>query len=154
MAVQVEKLTRAIMEKVGGEENVSIVTHCVTRLRFILKNVELADTEGIKALDGVLGVVIGSGQYQVILGANLFPVFEKITKEYQVETEDAVDETHTEDFQLAGSRKGVGFYVGKVTQFLSASLTPFITVLYGAGMLKVMLSLVSYFFPDAAAGNT
>ena len=154
MAVQVEKLTRAIMEKVGGEENVSIVTHCVTRLRFILKNVELADTEGIKALDGVLGVVIGSGQYQVILGANLFPVFEKITKEYQVETEDAVDETHTEDFQLAGSRKGVGCYVGKVTQFLSASLTPFITVLYGAGMLKVMLSLVSYFFPDAAAGNT
>ena len=57
MAVQVEKLTRAIMEKVGGEENVSIVTHCVTRLRFILKNVELADTEGIKALDGVLGAV-------------------------------------------------------------------------------------------------
>ena len=60
---------------------------------------ELADTEGIKALEGVLGVVIGSGQYQVILGANLFPVFEKITREYNVETEDAVDENHMEDLR-------------------------------------------------------
>ena len=64
-----------------------------------------------------------------------------------------MDETHTEDFQLAGSKKGVRILCGKAHAVLSASLTPFTSALR-AGMLKVMLSLVSYFFPDAAAGNT
>ncbi len=154
MALNTDQLTVSIMELIGGEENVSIATHCVTRLRFILKDVRKADTEKIKKLEGVLGVVIGSGQYQIILGASLFPVFEKIVQDYKVETEDAVEETHSEDFALADTgKKGAGYYVGKVTQFLSASLTPFITVLYGAGMLKVVLSLVTCFAPDMA-GNT
>lgn len=155
MALNTDKLTVSIMDLIGGEGNISVVTHCVTRLRFILKDVRKADTEKIKELEGVLGVVIGSGQYQIILGANLFPVFEMIVKDYNVETEDAVDETHVEDFTLAGTeKKGVGYYVGKMTQFLSASLTPFITVLYGAGMLKVVLSLVTYFAPDMASNTT
>ncbi len=156
MAVNTDQLAVSIMEKVGGPENVSIITHCVTRLRFILKNKDVADTEGIKKLEGVLGVVFGSGQYQVILGENIYPVFEKIVKDYKVETEAQVNENHREDYKLSNSqkKKTFGFYAGIVTQFLSSSLTPFITVLYGAGMLKVMLSLVTFFWPEVASGTT
>ena len=57
MAIDVGTLTANIVDKVGGEGNISSVTHCVTRLRFVLKDKNRADTEGIKALRGVLGVV-------------------------------------------------------------------------------------------------
>ncbi|MFT4006106.1 MAG: PTS transporter subunit EIIB [Lacrimispora sp.] len=130
MAINVKELSDSIMKLIGEKENVHSVTHCVTRLRFILKDANKANTEEIKKLDGVLGVVLGSGQYQIVLGPNLFPVFEYITKEYGLETEKEVDEYHAEDTSSEKS-SGVGYYLGKVVQFLSASLTPFITVLYG-----------------------
>ena len=65
------KLASDIIERVGGTANIQTVSHCVTRLRFVLKNRSLAKDEEIKKLNGVLGVVYGSGQFQVILGENL-----------------------------------------------------------------------------------
>lgn len=153
MAINVKELSDSIMKLIGEKENVHSVTHCVTRLRFILKDSNKPDTEEIKKLDGVLGVVLGSGQYQIVLGPNLFPVFEYITKEYGLETEEEVDEYHAEDTG-SGRTSGFGYYLGKVVQFLSASLTPFITVLYGAGMLKVALGVAAYFWPDVSANTT
>lgn len=152
MAVNVKELSDSIMKLIGEKDNVHSVTHCVTRLRFILKDVEKADTEEIKKIDGVLGVVFGSGQYQIVLGPNLFPVFEYVVKEYGLETDDEVEEYHKEDV-APGKTSGFGYYLGKVIQFLSATLTPFITVLYGAGMLKIALGLSAYFWPDVT-GNT
>ena len=69
------ELASIIIEKVGGIDNISSATHCVTRLRFILVDKEKADTMYLKKLDGILGVVYGSGQYQIVLGANVLPIF-------------------------------------------------------------------------------
>lgn len=69
-----------------------MVTHCVTRLRFYLKNIDTAKDEEIKQLPGVLGVVFGNGQYQVILGEHLFPVFDAIITKYAIETEEPINE--------------------------------------------------------------
>lgn len=149
-------LAAQIIEKVGGTGNIQTVSHCVTRLRFVLKDKSIAKDEEIKKLPAVLGVVYGSGQYQVILGENLFPVYDEIEKNYDVTTGEAVDETHTEDFALkkTDEKKDAKYYFTKVIGFMSASLTPFITVLYGAGMLRVVMSLASYFAPQVASYNT
>ncbi|WP_308559743.1 PTS transporter subunit EIIC [uncultured Holdemania sp.] len=147
-------LAAAIMENVGGSGNVHTVSHCVTRLRFVLKDRSMAKDAEIKQLTGVLGVVYGSGQYQVILGENLFPVFDEIVKNYEVETGDVVAENHTEDLALNGKKKTIKDYFMKAIQFMSASLTPFITVLFGAGMLRVILSLASYFYPAVTSSTT
>lgn len=147
-------LAAAIMENVGGSGNVHTVSHCVTRLRFVLKDRSMAKDAEIKQLTGVLGVVYGSGQYQVILGENLFPVFDEIVKNYEVETGDVVEENHTEDLALNGKKKTIKDYFMKAIQFMSASLTPFITVLFGAGMLRVILSLASYFYPAVTSSTT
>lgn len=114
----------------------------------------MAKDAEIKQLTGVLGVVYGSGQYQVILGENLFPVFDEIVKNYKVETGDVVAENHTEDLALKGKKKTIKDYFMKAIQFMSASLTPFITVLFGAGMLRVILSLASYFYPAVTSSTT
>jgi len=155
MAIDIVKLTSSIIEKVGGVDNISSVTHCVTRLRFILNDKDKANTKALEKLEGVLGVVYGAGQYQVILGANLFPVFDQIEKEYKIDTIDIVNENHEEDLKNKEKvKKNFSYYLQKVIQFLSASLTPFITVLYGAGMLRVVTSLSSYIWPSITTNST
>ena len=145
-----------IIERVGGVANIREVSHCVTRLRLVLNNKDLAKDQEIKALKGVLGTVYGSGQYQIILGENLFPVYDSIEKNYDIQTGAVVDETHAEDYKLqdANQEKNVKYYFTKAIQFMSASLTPFITVLDGAGMLRVIMSLASYFVPSVSASTT
>lgn len=71
-----------IVRLVGGAENVSFLGHCMTRLRFILKDESRADGEAIKNIKGVLGVVSAGGQFMVILGQNLVPVYEAAIKEF------------------------------------------------------------------------
>ena len=115
-----------IIERVGGVANIREVSHCVTRLRFLLKDKNLVNEQELKALKGVLGTVYGSGQYQIILGENLFPVYDSIEKNYDIQTGAVVDETHTEDYKLedANVEKNFKYYFTKVIQFMSASLTP------------------------------
>ena len=71
MAKDYNVLAKSIVELVGGEENVVSLAHCVTRLRFKLKDVSLAKTEEIKKLNGVLKVMEAAGQYQVVIGTNV-----------------------------------------------------------------------------------
>ena len=60
--------SKALLEYVGGKENISAVTHCVTRMRFVLKDTSKADKEKIEALKCVKGTFIQAGQFQVIIG--------------------------------------------------------------------------------------
>lgn len=57
-----------MIEKLGGNENISQATNCMTRLRVDVKNVNLVKVEELKALEGVLGLMVADNHYQVILG--------------------------------------------------------------------------------------
>lgn len=156
MAVKfdVAESSATIMKYVGGTENVINLSHCVTRLRFVLKDESIVNKEELKKVKGVLGVTSGGGQFQVILGEALFPIFDYIIKNYNVTKGDLVEENHTEDFKLDKKGANGSKVFNKVITFMSASLTPFITTLFGAGMLRVILTLVSYFAPSAASSYT
>ena len=80
MAKDYNVLAKSIVELVGGEENVVSLAHCVTRLRFKLKDVSLAKTEEIKNLNGVLKVMEAAGQYQVVIGTDVGDVYDVILK--------------------------------------------------------------------------
>lgn len=146
-------IAEKIINNVGGEDNIVTVSHCATRLRFVLKNKNEFQELEIKKIKGVLGAVYGSGQNQVILGENLFPVYDYIIKNYNVNEDDIVDENHIEDLKI-DEKKGLKYYFNKSIQFMSASLTPFITVLFGAGMVRVVLSLWAYFDSTVTASQT
>ena len=66
------------MKNVGGAQNVADVTHCFTRLRFVLKNRELANKEIVEKLEGVIQVVEANGQFQVVIGTKVDKVYEAI----------------------------------------------------------------------------
>ena len=151
--IDYDNLTKQIVEYVGGVENIKTITHCVTRLRLYLNDRNKAEDEKIKNLPGVLGVVYGNQQYQIILGEHLFPVFDNLEKNYSVQTEAPINENLDENLVSGNEKKNFKYYFEKAITFMSQSLTPFITVVYGAGMLKVILSLLSYFIPSVASST-
>lgn len=78
MAGKYDDLARSIVELVGGPANVNGVTHCITRVRFKLKDEGKADTEAIEGLEGVIKVMQANGQYQVVVGNKVEDVFDAV----------------------------------------------------------------------------
>ncbi|MFC5631828.1 MULTISPECIES: beta-glucoside-specific PTS transporter subunit IIABC [Streptococcus] len=75
MANKYTELVTDILEHVGGKENINSVKHCVTRLRFQLKDESKADDDYLKQRDGVVTVVKAGGQYQVVIGNHVPDVY-------------------------------------------------------------------------------
>lgn len=71
MKLDYGKMAREIIEKVGGKENISSMTHCATRLRLIVKNRDIIDDGKVTDIEGVKGVFYNAGQYQIILGTGV-----------------------------------------------------------------------------------
>ena len=67
------------------------------------------------------------------MGEHLFNVYDNIVKNYSVETEDAIDENLDEDLVQSSEKKNFKYYFSKVILFMGQAMTPFITVVYGAG---------------------
>ncbi|MGM0219291.1 beta-glucoside-specific PTS transporter subunit IIABC [Enterococcus sp. AZ126] len=73
-----QQLAETIVTEVGGKENIISLTHCVTRLRFKLKDESKANDETIKQLEGVVTVMKSGGQYQVVIGNHVSDVYEDV----------------------------------------------------------------------------
>lgn len=71
MAVDNKQIATDVLELVGGAENVTVATNCMTRLRLTLKDNSKADVEKIKKVKGVLGCQFAGSQLQVIIGQNV-----------------------------------------------------------------------------------
>ena len=72
------KLAENIVSNVGGRENVISLTHCITRLRFKLRDETKAKDEVIKNMDGVVTVMKSGGQYQVVIGNHVPEVYAEV----------------------------------------------------------------------------
>lgn len=75
-----KEIAHQILTAVGGASNLKDATHCMTRLRLYLKDDSIPKDEEVKAIGGVLGVVRGGQQYQVIIGTNVPKVYEELCK--------------------------------------------------------------------------
>lgn len=124
-----ESLAKQIIQEVGGKENINSVIHCVTRLRFKLKNESLANKETIKNLDGVMTVVISGGQFQVVIGEHVSKVFAEVTKLIGKATEDVDTEETTEK----------GSIFSRFVSLISGIFMPVMGVMAAAGILKGFL---------------
>ena len=69
-----EQEAKDLLAAIGGKENVTAVTHCATRMRFVLGNDKKADVKTIEAIPAVKGTFTNAGQFQVIIG-NDVPIF-------------------------------------------------------------------------------
>ncbi|WP_430603183.1 PTS system, beta-glucoside-specific IIA component [Enterococcus sp. DIV0724b] len=128
-----QSFNEEIIRLVGGKENIQAVVHCMTRLRFTLKDREKANTEELKALDGVIDVVSNNVAYQVIIGTH-------------------VNEVHAELISMLGLTPNVGEEnevkekknpFKAAMDLLSETMTPVIEPIIASGLLAGFLSLFS-----------
>ncbi|MGY3716282.1 PTS system trehalose-specific EIIBC component [Sutcliffiella cohnii] len=75
-----------LLEHIGGKDNVATVTHCVTRMRFVLKDPKLANVENIENIDLVKGTFTQAGQFQVIIGNEVSSFYNEFVKLANIET--------------------------------------------------------------------
>lgn len=134
MATDYKKLASTIIELVGGEKNVANVTHCATRLRFNLKDDNIAETDKLKNTKGVMGVVNKGGQYQIVIGSDVQSVYREILGLGNFDGGGSDEEQ--------GEKKNA---VVRVLDTIAGIFTPIIPAITGAGMLKAVMALLVAF---------
>lgn len=132
------ELAKILVELVGGRENVKSVTHCMTRLRFILRDVEKAKGDEIKALDEVMGVVYKGGQYQLIIGPTVNHLYDEVIK---LVPEDGTVNSEAEQPKTP-VKKDWRYYGNAIMGSLAGCMTPLIPVLICMGMTKAINSIL------------
>lgn len=133
-----------------GTENIQTVSHCMTRLRFSVKDIKRIDQEALKKIQGVLGVIYASGQLQVIMGQNLLPVFEEVLKLDKFD----VGEEIQEDLDTPREKLTLKSAGSAVLGYISASVTPMLPGLIAGGMLKVFLLIITLISSSFAETQT
>ncbi|WP_020006595.1 PTS transporter subunit EIIC [Salinicoccus albus] len=144
-------LAEKIIHLIGGEENIDRVIHCVTRLRFYLKDNTQAQTDRIKELQGVMGVVEAGDQYQVVIGSQVEDVYKAVTAQLSGPDEKPPSGEIVAEERTAYEKIKDGFnaLIGVIT----GSVMPVINILAAAGIIKGLLSLLTGLGVVSESGN-
>ncbi|BCN32467.1 beta-glucoside-specific PTS transporter subunit IIABC [Anaeromicropila herbilytica] len=129
-----DALAKDILANVGGKENVNSLTHCVTRLRFKLKDESKANTDVLKKMEGVVTVIQSGGQYQVVIGNHVPDVFAAVNAVGGFSSDSVVE----------ADGNDVGLFA-KFIDMISGIFAPTLGVLCATGMIKGLLALLAYF---------
>lgn len=127
-----DELSKNIVECIGGVENVNSVFHCATRLRFQVKDKSIVDKEKLNHLEGVITVVEGSGQIQVVIGNQVGDVYEAVIKNTGIKGE--ADQEPVKSVE----KKNI---LNTFLDTISGIFAPLLGAMCGAGMLKGILIL-------------
>lgn len=133
MAMNYVEASKQIVAAVGGADNISSASHCMTRLRLVLKDNSKANDDKVRQIKGVKSVIKQGGQYQVVIGnevSNLFKEFKKLGN-------------WSEDG--GAPAKAEGSIVQRMFGFISGCMTPMLPAMLGTGMLKVVLIMLTTF---------
>lgn len=142
MAKDYTKLAATIVELVGGEENVTSVTHCITRLRFRLKDEGLAQTEKLNQTEGVISILKAAGQYQVVIGNHVTDVYDAIPKVSNIELGGEVDQDEGDSL------------LNRAINLLSGIFMPMLPAMSAAGLLKAFVIMFNTFGVLDSASTT
>lgn len=138
---QEQEIARAILIQLGGVENIIDVIHCATRLRFLLKEETLVQNEAIKNIPGVVGVVKGKQRYQIIIGTTVDRVYEQLLA-LGVKSGDQ-EQLHPQPTGPIQSKQTINQRVSSIIETISQCMTPMIPALTAAGIIKVILALLT-----------
>lgn len=127
-----EKLAKDIIKNIGGKENVNSVTHCITRLRFKLKDESKANTDFLKNMDGVVTVIKSGGQYQVVIGNHVPDVYKDV-----VEVGGFNNESSSDDNDVKEKTSLFNSFI----DVISGVFSPILGLLAATGMIKGLTAL-------------
>ncbi len=122
-----EKDAKDLLNLIGGEENISAMTHCATRMRFALKDPSKADVKGIEAIPAVKGTFTQAGQFQVIIGNKVSEFHEEFSKHT------SITEASKEDVKAAS--EGNQSWWQRIMTFLAEVFAPIIPAIIVGGLI-------------------
>lgn len=128
-----EQLATNIIKNIGGKSNIQSLTHCVTRLRFKLKDESKANDESLKNMDGIVTILKSAGQYQIVIGNHVSKVYEDICELADISSQTEEENSDNQDKKL----------FDRVIDVISGIFQPILAVLTAAGMIKGFLALFS-----------
>ena len=134
MAKNYAALAHDVISALGGKENIVTVTHCMTRLRFVLKDETLTDAARLKSISGVLGVVRNDNQCQVIIGNTVSQAYREVVSLLPVDLQPAVQEGPQ---KLTLRRIGAG-----ILDALIGTMSPLIPAIIGGSMVKLLAMIL------------
>lgn len=137
------KLVQEIIAGVGGADNITDCIHCATRLRFTLKDASKFNQEELKAIQGVLGTLVGSGYYQVLIGTHVGEVYAQLMeiaemKEGRLKNAKIVAEVKKDE----KSEKKTGL-LDRFSKMMSDVYAPYIPILATGGIASGLIGLLS-----------
>lgn len=130
MAIDYSITAKALVKELGGDENIVNVTHCATRLRFILKDAQKVNKETVSKIPGVITVVEAGGQYQVVIGNHVQDAYKEVLKLVAIEEGGG---------GKSGQKAGV---VSRIIDVISSIFAPFLYTLAACGILQGILGVL------------
>lgn len=118
---------KELLDLIGGSDNISVVTHCATRMRFVLNDLEKADAKKIEELDIVKGSFTNAGQFQVIIGNEVASFYNEFTKIA------GVGDTSKDEAKVA-AKQNMNF-LQRLISNLAEIFTPIIPALVVGGLI-------------------
>lgn len=143
MAIDYHKTATELLKELGGNDNITNVTHCATRLRFILKDESIVNKDKVAKIPGVITTVQAGGQFQVVIGNHVKDAYEHMIKMVTIDEEAA---------KGTGNKK-VGI-VSRIIDVISAIFTPFLYTLAACGILQGILGVLVALNAIDTAGGT
>ena len=143
MAIDYHKTAMELLKELGGNDNITNVTHCATRLRFILKDESIVNKDKVAKIPGVITTVQAGGQFQVVIGNHVKDAYEHMIKMVTIDEEAA---------KGTGNKK-VGI-VSRIIDVISAIFAPFLYTLAACGILQGILGVLVALNAIDTAGGT
>lgn len=139
-----ENLAKEIVKNVGGKENIVSLTHCITRLRFKLKDENKANDDVLKNMDGVVTVMKSGGQYQVVIGNHVPDVYAEVVPLAGLEEGTAEKE----------EEKPSGNLFNRFIDIISGIFQPILGIMAACGMIKGLnaLFVAMHLYSDTCGG--
>lgn len=133
-----EILASEILNNVGGNKNITYIAHCMTRLRFNLKDESKINKAEIKKINGVLGCQFSGGQFQVIIGQTVEHVYKSICELGDFATNDPI-QANDEETKNKFTLKTIA---SKILNSLSGCVVPLIPLMMAASMFKMLVAVL------------
>lgn len=132
------KLCTEILENIGGKENITYATHCVTRLRLNLKDKNQVDLDAVKKIPGVLGCLFSGEQFQIIIGQTVNQVYDEFIRIAELASQKPVDE----NLDMPKEKFSIKSIPGKIMDYVSGCISPILPIIIVTGIFKLLAGML------------
>lgn len=132
-----DALAKVLIDLAGGKDNLRSASHCMTRLRFKVKDDSLVKQEEIKKTEGVMGLVVKADEYQIVIGPGVGKVYDEVIRQTGLKAEAMVDDAQARK----EDKKKKGGLLSVALDTVAGIFIPAIGLIAGGGALKGFLAV-------------